>query len=446
MSEEIIANYYLTAGASYRYNRQWAETFLDSECNPKIARSGRFGVGALATFLIGNKAKVTTRHISDKKGYCFEYTIQPKFLNIDKIEKTNPGTTIEIVMNQKAMNQFTKNYWRSWTRWYHFTTPNIIYKLNGKEIKKEHIYNVKKGEDSEDWFYCKSNDYDSFHWTVKHYIGGKIMCNGIHIPTNQNYYKKIESSLQNCGYYHFVPTISVIDKKGIFPLDLSRNKVFDTFVLDDNIVTELCKYQIAKILVYGYNDNCIFNKRGFVPKERSFILNINCPVYLIGKADSTYEIIEHFEQYDTAIGFFKADKKMYSKNVMNIIVGDDLTQNSTVTEIWTNKSSINIPKTVGYLPPNNMIHSIDSNGDWYNNFPIPSPIIGKHINLIVKYVPSPIIKKENNIMLNIIQELLPNQINEGWIPFNTNERETLYCETYKKLKRYIDPLKKNKKN
>ncbi|MDE5757038.1 MAG: ATP-binding protein, partial [Allobaculum sp.] len=121
MTEEIIANYYLTAGASYRYNRQWTEKFLDSECNPKIIRSGRFGIGALATFLIGNKAKVTTRHISDKKGYCFEYTIEPKFLNIDKIEKTNPGTTIEIVMNQKAMNQFTKGYWHSWIGWYHFT-------------------------------------------------------------------------------------------------------------------------------------------------------------------------------------------------------------------------------------------------------------------------------------------------------------------------------------
>ena len=273
MNEEVISNYYLTAGASYRYNRQWAENFLDNKNEPIIARSGRFGIGALATFLIGNKEKVTTRHISDIKGYCFEYTIEPKILNVNKIEKDCPGTTIEINMNKKSLEAFNRYYWHSWTEWYHFTVPDIIYRLNGKELKKSKIYNLSKNEDFDGWFACESNDYDSFHWTTAHYVNSKFLCNGIHIPNRKEYYgdSPVMQRLKKLGYYYSEPTVSVVDKNGVFPIDLARKSVFDTFLLDDNVTVELCKFQIANLLVNGYNDNCIFNKRGFIPKDRSFI-------------------------------------------------------------------------------------------------------------------------------------------------------------------------------
>lgn len=450
MNEDIIANYYLTAGASYRYSKQWAETFLDSENNAKIARSGRFGIGALATFLIGNQAKVITRNINDARGYCFEYTIEPKILNVSKIDKTEPGTIIEITMNQKAIDTFVKTYWygHGWSDWYHFTEPNIIYILNGKELKKEEMFNLRKGEDSNNWFACHSNEYDSLHWSVKHYVRGKYMCNGIHIPNEQGYYYRdtpLRASLIKRGYYAKEPTISVIDKRGIFPLDLARKIVFDTFTLDDNVVVELCKYQIARLLIYGPTAKCIINKNGFIPKERSFVLNIERPVYLVGKASASFEVVTNSQQHDIAIGYFTADKKTYVTNIKEEIVGDDLARRSTVTEIWANNKVIEIPKTVRYLPPINMVHSIDDTIEWYNNIQIPVPFIEKNVNLIVKYIPTPIQKDENNIMFNVVKEFLPKHINGGWIPFDEKERERLYCETYKKLKRYIEPLKAEKK-
>lgn len=446
MNEEIIANYYLTAGASYRYNRQWTETFLDSKNDPKIARNGRFGIGALATFLIGSKAKVTTQHINDDKGYCFEYTIEPNILNVNKIDRKTPGTTIEIAMNKKAIDSFTKTYGHPWAEWYHFTVPNIIYRLNGKELKKGKIYNLRKDEDLDGWFTCKSKDYYSFHWTTSYFVNGKFLCNGIHIPNHRDYYgdSSIMRSLKKCGYYHTEPSISVIDKKGIFPLDLARKSVLDTFLLEDNIVAELCKYQIAKFLVNGYNNHCIFNKRGFIPRERAFILNVERPIYLIGKAAASYEIITNFKQHDVAIGYFTANKKLYANNIKDEVVGDILMSSSTIKEIWANNSVIDIPKTVGYLPRKNKIHSIDNTIDWQSNIEIPKDIIGANINLIVKYIPTPIKKDENNIMLKVIQELLPTHINGGWIPYDENERKIVYKDSYEKLERYIKWIKHKK--
>lgn len=447
MNEDVISNYYLNAGASYRYSKQWAETFSDDENNSKIARNGRFGIGALATFLIGSKAKIVTRNINDVKGYCFEYTIEPKLLNVGKVKKPTPGTTIEIAMNQKAKNKFIKPYWFDWTQWYHFTTPNITYRLNGKELSKDRIFNLKKGEDSDNWFYCQSKDYDSLHWSVSNYVNSQYLCNGIHIPNGHDYYRNnsLKASLEKRGYFHESPYISIVDKKGIFPLDLARKTVFDTFTLDDNVVAELCKYQIAKVLVYGHTSQCIINKNGFIPRERSFVLNIERPVYLVGKSRFTFEVVENIKGYDVAVGFFTADRKLYANNIKDQVLGDDLAYRLIVTEIWANSMAIDIPRTVGYLPARNKIHSFDNYIEGEKNLPIPSELIGENVNLIVKYSPSPLRNGENNIMLGIVKEMLPKQINGGWIPFDEKERERLYFDTYKKLERYIEPLKAEKK-
>lgn len=444
MNEDVLKNYYLCAGASYRYSQQWLETYLDDEKKPKLARSGRFGVGALATFLIGNKAKVTTRHIKDAKGYCFEYTIEPSILNIDRIEKSQPGTTIEISMNEKALSQFSNRYSSSWREWYHFKTPNINFIVNGQKLKKHKLYGIKKGKDCKGWFSCESANYDCLHWSVTNYIFGGFMCNGIHIPNSRSYYgdSPLKRSLMSRGYYGHTPYVSIVDKEGTFPVDLARKTVSDTFTFDDNMVSELCKYRIAHLLVKGEKDEqCIFSKHGFIPKERSFVLNISGPVYLVGKGDSTFELIRNFSKYDVAVGFFVANKKTYARNLNGQITGEILTNNSIVTEIWANNSLISIPQTVDYMPSKNMIHVIDESKKWTDSLPLPLSIVGDNVNLIIKYVPSPIKKAENNIMYNIVQELLPNNINGGWIPFNVQDREKMYHDTYKKLKRYIDELK-----
>jgi hypothetical protein len=276
------------------------------------------------------------------------------------------------------------------------------------------------------------------------------MCNGIHIPYSRSYSaSSFRYKLDTLGYYHATPRVSIIDRKGIFPVDLARKNVFNTFELDDELVEELCKYRIAQLLLDGEKDNaCIHNRLGFIPKDRSFILNIARPVYLIGKPQDTYEVINGFNQHDCAIGFFVADKAKLYYNLEYEMTGDDLAgYKAVISEIWVNTSIIKIPKTVGYLPNRNMIHNIDAAGAWLKSLPIPQSLLEGIPNLIVKYTPSPIDDLENNLMFKIVQEFLPRHIHGGWIPYDKNEREAVYKDTFKKLKRYIDSLKtKSKKS
>lgn len=273
------------------------------------------------------------------------------------------------------------------------------------------------------------------------------MCNGIHIPDED---KKIDNSLERRGYYNGVPYVSVVDKKGIFPLDLDRKTVLDTFAFEDDIVAELCKYQIAKLLVEGkdrYEDiYYIINNRGFIPKYRSFILNIDQPVYLIKIDLEIFSSKAMFSQNDVAVGFCKEiwdirdeiymyKSYMYKSYIPNII-----------RETWTNLSFEELWKELKYYPhlSNTMIHFIDNSNKLHETLEFPSSIIGENVNSVIKYVPSPIKEDENNIMFKTIQEFLPYDINGGWIPVDLKEREAMYSDTFEKLKRYIEPLRAKK--
>lgn len=450
MNEDVIANYYLTAGASYRYSSQWADNFVDDNSNPKVVRSGRFGVGALATFLIGNKAKITTRHINDKKGYCFEYTIEPELLNVTKTDKAEPGTTIEITVNKKSIEKFADwdsfGYLSHWNHWYHFTYPKITYRINGKVKKQKGIFNIEKGKDSDGWFYCKSKKYDSFHWSVKNHIWGGFMCNGIYIPDGMSKQNNnpLKNSIESKGYFGILPNISVIDKKGILPLDLARKFVLDDFIsdIDDSFWEEICKYRIAEILTGGEQKNYLFSQRGYIPTESSFIQNLNTSVYFIRKSDSVNILPSDFEDCDFGVAFFVSGASRLSNNLDKIFVDNDhfrYEHHSRLEEMWVNKKEIIIPETVYYLPEDK-IHSIDSSV-WYKDLPVPSSLL-EDVSMVVRYEPTPV--EKDNVMYKMIQKYLPRSINGGWIPFDEKEREELYKDTYKELERYINPLKEEK--
>jgi hypothetical protein len=63
MTADVIINYFLTAGASFRRSDDWRKSFETSDGKSKVLRAGRFGIGALAAFLLGNEIHVTTRHV-----------------------------------------------------------------------------------------------------------------------------------------------------------------------------------------------------------------------------------------------------------------------------------------------------------------------------------------------------------------------------------------------
>ena len=103
MSEDILINYYLVAGSSYRNSDSWKDKYIDDDGSIRICRIGKFGVGVLSTFLIGDEIEVTTQYFHDEKGYRFTLDIlKESVLDVVRVNSVT-GTTIKIHMKDCAV-------------------------------------------------------------------------------------------------------------------------------------------------------------------------------------------------------------------------------------------------------------------------------------------------------------------------------------------------------
>lgn len=108
MNLNIIEDYFLKAGASFRNSDVWKRQYLDESGKSKVARAGRFGVGALAVFLIGDSLSVFTRHYSDQSGtgYKFDGSIDADALEITT--QAGPvGTIIEVSSTKERLSKLS---------------------------------------------------------------------------------------------------------------------------------------------------------------------------------------------------------------------------------------------------------------------------------------------------------------------------------------------------
>ncbi|RZJ87344.1 MAG: hypothetical protein EOO60_12310, partial [Hymenobacter sp.] len=132
MTETTIKDYFLRAGASYRQSFIWKNNFeTDSgESKSKISRSGRFGVGALASFLIGDEIHVQTRHVTSLVGYEFKATISSEMLEVKRESSLLCGTIISVLLSEHAYYELTKDLDRvarpSLCDWYCFSQPSVV--------------------------------------------------------------------------------------------------------------------------------------------------------------------------------------------------------------------------------------------------------------------------------------------------------------------------------
>src|SRR5262249_26378521 len=71
MTAETVRDYFLRAGASFRDSGRWRQEFVDTAGRSQVSRSGRFGVGVFAGFLLGDTMEVSTRRIGEEFGLRF---------------------------------------------------------------------------------------------------------------------------------------------------------------------------------------------------------------------------------------------------------------------------------------------------------------------------------------------------------------------------------------
>ena len=539
MSEEVILKYYLRAGAVYRNSEYWQNIFMDEIGKSKLTRIGRFGIGALATFLLGDHVTVSTCHVDSGrdsgrgrgKGVKFSYTLNiGNSIDAECDPSIPEGTMISIKLSESVKQYFgDKDNIKKYSRWYYMESPIIKFVLDGSDFVNEYLVpSTYKAEDG--WFFFKSLLFEDILWSYKRVnpstgvrLSAELICNGILVSEIEFPYHQKGSQWDNRhwgiirkrGFDIHLPLISVKDNNCEIAMDLSRRYI-DALPLEDDFVVEIYKYFIAELLVgkftkpskeivppsnwegdHGYIPIAYHNAgKGYTVLARSFILNTkekeiwcyigdrkyiktNVPIGFMARFGASKDVVDsiHYctNQSITSKTYLNGDLLMDGFRLMgccpiallkersnssnNFISGEEDMRKIFEAIIKANGSplpcSVNRSIALSELFKDKtfedtyLLVSDYVKDDFFNDS------IEKSINdlatelddnhsMFLYYTPTPVSLDENNLMLMLLEKYIPVEINDGWIPYDMEERKRIYKYAFDELEPYINGLNKPK--
>lgn len=265
MDIDEIMHYFLAIGVSFRKSLAWRKEYIDDKGHTLINRNGKFGIGVLAAFLIGEELTVKTRRHNEKYEYSFKATLDSEFIEISRKENSDfeIGTMLSLIISNEKRKELLKgnegNDYRTineikWSEWYIGDFPRVKYFVDEEEYKPKsditknplNIFDTEIFKNI-NWKYIKTND----KWGSS-YGNTIVACNDILIT------KSLESSKEKFIFsqeknVEFViskkPSFLFDDPEGLFPIKLDRNDI-DCIELpfENELYLEVAKSFIAKIL------------------------------------------------------------------------------------------------------------------------------------------------------------------------------------------------------
>jgi hypothetical protein len=237
MTIDTVCSYLLRVGASFRRSDLWRKTFEAADGRSLVLRSGRFGIGVLAAFLLGEELEVSTRHADSAEGICFSATLGTNNIELRKCQRP-VGTTIRARLSEKALKVLAKE--EAWD-WYCLSEPKVVrrmlsHKAIPRTLRQRHVLPSSGVHLPRGWHRVRAPGYEDIQWTYLKIPG--LVCNGIRVR------HLAEASLWRAGYSSdgwsiSTPNLSIFDPDGRFPLNLDRTAMtqkglpFQEELLDD---------------------------------------------------------------------------------------------------------------------------------------------------------------------------------------------------------------------
>jgi molecular chaperone HtpG len=295
MTLETVTRYFLIAGASFRNSDAWKRKHVDENGQAKIIRGGRFGVGALAAFLLGGEVQVTTRHVdrSEFQGITFSARIDDPVVELKRCVAPM-GTQIKIFVSDREVfdnlrpsiygNEKTSSdgntELRNWTEvdWYMHPTPIVHFAWTGfnfpeRSSERRHIYNGRYSPDAE--FMVPDLDEDTTGWQSLSdptpysrvlwrysneafdrkdygYVSDEITLNGILVKddAHSNVSHGLPATLRNYvpPFRIARPSMAISDPAGICPINLQRSAIsYDRMGTEVKLAEAILQWHFEKL-------------------------------------------------------------------------------------------------------------------------------------------------------------------------------------------------------
>lgn len=261
MTDKVITDYFLTAGASYRNSEQWQKTFERTEVNDgtnkprsQVVRTGRFGVGALAAFLLGQRIEVETRHITSDEGFKFEITLSQEAVQVERCTDMPIGTLIRCEVTREAFHELQRHQDKVsrpglWD-WFVLDKPRVK-RFMGNDRSE---LSQSPGLNLADWRVAETDKPVEVRWTWGTPWPARqppaLSCNGIFVSNSA---KLPGLPIEHSRASEFgiqTPFLHITDPDGYVPLSLTRKEVVgDCYGFEDDLYQSVMKDYIARLLV-----------------------------------------------------------------------------------------------------------------------------------------------------------------------------------------------------
>lgn len=269
MDINIIKNFFLNAGASFRNSQAWSKRFRDDKGESTVRKSGRFGVGALAAFLIGEEIEVSTKRYDEVEGFHFKATIDSQDIELVKDNSLPIGTTIKIVITKEIYDRFkptqrAKSEGTKWFQWYTLNKPKICYHYGETSFGVSQP-NPDITDTPTNWQTIFPENYSGLMWTYDLRANpAKFTCNGISIPQNPG------TNGLTLGLLPHFPKISIFDNSGRLPLTLNRNGYSERFTFNEDLETDVSKDLIAFLLTIDIRSKISPQKISLIKQQLNY--------------------------------------------------------------------------------------------------------------------------------------------------------------------------------
>lgn len=250
MTVEIVRDYFLKAGASYRESTAWREDFED-EFGANVLRSGRFGIGALASFLLGERIEVFTRHVGSPvdSGIRFTASIVDDVIELKRESLSFVGTTVRVRLSDNALKQLIYvGHFPRGVKWDWFTLedPKVERRVWGEELNQRYHFPLPGEFATKGWSEISVTGLRSVAWGFEEHPRPLLVCNGIIV---KEYFK--DDLFLEQGWLE-VPSVSVFDSDGKLPLNLQRDDLVGPgFPFWGQIEGELVREMCAFLLIHA---------------------------------------------------------------------------------------------------------------------------------------------------------------------------------------------------
>jgi molecular chaperone HtpG len=258
MTADVVDHYLLNIGASFRSSDVWRENH-ESDGRSSVHRTGRFGIGLLAAFLLGPELKVTTRSVYKKENEGLAFVCNQGSDTIEvKSCSFHAGTRIEIQLEDRvAKVLLSRSYYEEGWDWYCLESPEVrrVVSKEGLDTLSQRRLVPACGADLEqsDWRRISSQEYDDVMWRFTNQFDwssrrGSVVCNGIYVGNIG--YKLTPSVSERIGAISPRSVdVVVFDPDGRFPINLQRNDLTSTKTgFEDQLAADISKFFVEGII------------------------------------------------------------------------------------------------------------------------------------------------------------------------------------------------------